>query len=139
MDLGTTNLFLGILAVVSAIELIALLAAAWFGYRMYARAMTLLQDVEERQVTPAMARVNAILDDVKDVTSMVHEESDKVDQAIRGTLGRVDETADRVRATVQARSRRVLALIRGARVAIGTFLAARPRPRPRSHAPAEGL
>jgi hypothetical protein len=134
MDLGTTNLFLGILAAVSVIQLLGLLAAGLFGYRMYARAMQLLQGVEERQVAPAMARVNAILDNVKDVTSKVHEETDKVDQAIRGTLGRVDETADRVRATVQARANRVLGFVHGIRVALETFLSGRAERRP--HAPA---
>ena len=101
--------------------------------------MHLLQGIEERQVAPAMARVNAILDDVKDVTSKVHEETDKVDLAIRGTLGRVDETADRVRATVQARANRVVGLFRGIRVAIETFLNGRPERRPQGTAPAEGL
>jgi hypothetical protein len=133
MDLGTTNLFLGILAAVSVIELLGLLVAGLFGYRVYTRVMQLLQGVEERQVAPAMARVNSILDDVKDVTSKVHEETDKVDQAIRGTLGRVDETADRVRATVQARANRVLGFVHGIRVAIEAFLGGRPQ----GHAPAQ--
>ncbi len=139
MDLGTTNLFLGILAAVSVIELLGLLVAGLFGYRMIARYMHLLQGIEERQVAPAMARVNAILEDVKDVTSKVHEETDMVDQAIRGTLGRVDETADRVRATVQARANRVVGLVRGIRVAIETFLNGRSERRPQGTAPAEGL
>jgi hypothetical protein len=137
MDLGTTNLFLGILAGVSVIELIGLLVAGLFAYRMYARVTELLHGVEERQVAPAMARVNSILDDVKDVTSKVHQDTDKVDQAIRGTLGRVDETADRVRANVAARANRVIGFVHGVRVAIETFLGSRPQERP--HAPAEGL
>src|SRR5512144_765396 len=115
MNLGTTNLFLGILAAVSVIELLGLAVAGLLAYRMYSRAMMLLQGVEERQVAPAMARVNAILEDVKGVTSKVSEETDKVDQAIRGTLGRVDETADRVRATVQARANRALGFVHGLR------------------------
>lgn len=130
MNLGTTNLFLGILAAVSVIELIGLAVAGLLAYRLYARATELLQSVEERQVAPAMARVNAILDDVKGVTSKVQEETDKVDQAIRGTLGRVDETADRVRATVQARANRALGFVHGLRVAIETFLSGRSERRP---------
>jgi hypothetical protein len=126
MDLSTTNLMLGILAAVSVIELLGLLAAGLFGYRAYRQVMQLVNGLEERQVAPAMSRVNAILDNVKDVTSKVHEETDKVDQAIRGTLGRVDETADRVRAGVQARANRVLGLVHGVRVALETFLSTRP-------------
>jgi hypothetical protein len=125
MDLGTTNLFLGILAVVSVIELLGLMAAGFFGYRVYARVMELVNGLEQRQVAPAMSRVNSILDDVKGVTTKVHEETGKVDDAIRGTLGRVDETADRVRATVKARAARVAGVAHGVRVAVETFLSGR--------------
>lgn len=128
MDLGTTNLFLGILAVVSLIELLGFIGAAYFGYRLYSRAYALVQGIEERQVAPAMARVNAILDDVKDVSTKVHEETERVDQAIRGTIDRVDETADRVRTNVKARANRVLGLMHGIRVAVETFLTADRRP-----------
>lgn len=128
MDLGTTNLFLGILAAVSVVELLGIIGAAFFGYRLYARAYALVQGLEERQVAPAMARVNSILDDVKDVTAKVHEETDRVDQAIRGTIDRVDETADRVRTNVRARANTVLGFVHGVRVAIETFLRTDRRP-----------
>lgn len=134
MDLGTTNLLLGIMAAVSVIELLGLLVAGLLGYRMYVRVMHLIEGLEERQVAPAMSRVNAILDDVKGVTSKVQEETGKVDQAIRGTLGRVDETAERVRVNVQARANRLRGLIHGIRVAIETFLGSRPH----GQAPAPG-
>lgn len=128
MDLGTTNLFLGVLAVVSLIELIGLVVAAFFAYRLYARAYALVEGLEDRQVAPAMSRVNAILDDVKDVTAKVHEETERVDQAIRGTIDRVDETADRVRANVRVRANWVLGLVHGTRVAIETFFRTDRRP-----------
>jgi len=128
MDLGTTNLFLGILAVVSLLELVGFIGAAYFAYRLYARTYALVQGLEERQVAPAMARVNAILDDVKDVSAKVHQETERVDQAIRGTIDRVDETADRVRTNVKARANRALGLMHGIRVAVETFLTSDRRP-----------
>jgi len=84
--------------------------------------MTLLHGLESRQVAPAMARVNSILDDVKGVTTKVKEETERVDEAIHTTMGRIDDTADRVRSTVRGKTNRVIAVIRGARVAIDTFL-----------------
>ena len=134
MDLGTTNLILGILAAVSVIELLGLIAAGLFGYRVYSRVMQLVNGIEERQVAPAMARVNAILDDVKDVTAKVQEDTGRVDQAIRGTLGRVDETADRVRANVRVKANRALGVLHGLRVAIETFLGERPHRGPAAEA-----
>jgi hypothetical protein len=128
MDLGTTNLFLGILAAVSLLELLGFAAAAYFAYRLYARAYALVQGLEERQVAPAMARVNAILDDVKDVSGKVHEETDRVDQAIRGTIDRVDETATRVRTNVRVQANRAIGLMHGIRVGLETFLRTERRP-----------
>jgi hypothetical protein len=84
--------------------------------------MDLVSGLETRQVAPAMARVNAILDDVKDVTSKVREETERVDQAIRTTMDRVDDTADRVRSNVRAKTSRLVGFIRGARVAIESLL-----------------
>jgi hypothetical protein len=62
-------------------------------------------------------RVNAILDDAKSVSARVKEETDRVDQAIRSTIDRVDDTADRVRSNVRAKTSWVIGTIRGLRVA----------------------
>jgi ABC-type transporter Mla subunit MlaD len=65
-----------------------------------------------------MARVNAILDDVKDVTAKVKEETERVDQAIHHTMDRIDDTADRVRSNVRAKTSALVGFVRGLRVAI---------------------
>ena len=45
-----------------------------------------------------------------------------LDTAIRTTIDRVDETADRVRSNVRAKTSRVVGLVRGARVALEHML-----------------
>jgi hypothetical protein len=67
-NLGTTNLFLGIMAVVSVLEALVVIALAVGGYLAYRRVMELVNGLEQRQIAPAMARVNAILDDAKVVS-----------------------------------------------------------------------
>jgi hypothetical protein len=124
-ELGTTNLLLGIMAAVSVIEALAILGMGVAGFMAYRRVMELVDGLETRQVAPAMARVNAILDDVKGVTAKVKEETDRVDQAIHATIDRVDETADRVRATVRAKTSRAVGFIRGLRTAIEAMLRTR--------------
>jgi hypothetical protein len=96
VDLTTTNVFLGIMAGVSLLEALVIIGIGIAGLVMYRKmtavyreVMDLVQTVEARHVTPAMARVNAILDDVKDVSSTVKREADSVDSAIRSTKGRV--------------------------------------------------
>src|SRR5262245_8394770 len=121
-EIGTTNLFLGIMAAVSVLEALVIIGIAIAGFTAYRRIMTLVEGLEHRQVAPAVARVNAILDDVKGVTTRLKEETERVDQAIRTTMERVDDTADRVRSNVRAKTSRVVGLIRGIRVAIASML-----------------
>jgi uncharacterized protein YoxC len=121
-NLGTTNVILGIMAAVSVLEALLLVGVGVAGYLVYRRIMDLVDGLETRQVAPAMARVNAILDDVKVVSEKVKDEADRVDYAIRSTMTRVDDTADRVRTNVRARTSRIVGFVRGARVARETIL-----------------
>ena len=90
-ELGTTNLLLGIMAAVSVLE-------ALVDHRHGRRRLHGLQEgdgprrraLETRQVAPAMIRVNAILDDVKDVT----RESEGRDRAGRPRHS-LDDRSDR--------------------------------------------
>jgi len=121
-ELGTTNLLLGIMAAVSVLEALALIGMGVAGFMIYKRVMELVNDLELRQVAPAMGRVNAILDDVKIVTAKVKEETERVDQAINRTIDRVDDTADRVRSNVRVKTSRVVGFVRGLRVAMEAML-----------------
>ena len=121
-ELGTTNLILGIMAAVSVLEALALIGLGIAGFMVYRRVMDLVNGLETRQIGPAMGRVNAILDDVKGVTTRVKEETHRVDHAIRTTMDRVDDTADRVRANVRAKTSWLVGIIRGARVTLESFL-----------------
>ena len=55
------------------------------------------------------------------------EETERVDHAIHTTIDRVDDTADRVRSNVRAKTSRLVGFVRGARVAIETMLQSRER------------
>jgi len=121
-ELATTNLLLGIMAAVSVLEAVVIIGIAIAGFIAYRKAMTLIEGLEARQVAPAMARVNDILDDVKAVSARVKEETERVDQAIHTTMGRIDDTADRVRSNVRAKTSRIVGFIRGLRVALEGML-----------------
>jgi pyrimidine operon attenuation protein/uracil phosphoribosyltransferase len=120
--LHTTNVLLGIMAAVSVLEALLVIGVAVGGYLIYARVTELISGLEERQVAPAMARVNAILDDVKVVSARVKDEAERVDTAIRTTMDRVDDTADRVRSNVRAKTSRIIGFVRGAKVALEHIL-----------------
>jgi hypothetical protein len=127
-SLSTTNLLLGIMAVVSVLEALLVIGVGVGAWMLYKRVMELVNGLEQRQIAPAMIRVNAILDDVKGVTEKVKEETERVDHAIRTTMDRVDDTADRVRANMHAKTSRVIGIVRGIRAAIEEFLHSRHQP-----------
>jgi hypothetical protein len=124
-NLGTTNLLLGIMAAVSVLEALLLLGVGFAGFLIYRRVMTLVNELEARQIAPAMARVNAILDDVKHVSTKVKGEAERVDTALRTTMDRVDDTADRVRSSMKTQTGRLVGILRGARVALETMMGVR--------------
>ena len=128
-ELATTNLLLGIMAAVSVLEGLVIIGIGVAGFMVYKKVMSLVdstlklaEGIEARQVTPAMMRVNAILDDVREVTSKVKEETERVDHAIHSTIDRIDDTADRVRSNVRAKTSAIAAFVRSARIAVEGML-----------------
>jgi hypothetical protein len=123
--LDTTNLLLGIMAAVSVLDALVIIGMGVAGFMAYRKVMVLVDGIETRQVAPAMGRVNAILDDVKTVTAKGKEESEHVDHAIHTTMDRIDDTADRMRSNVRAKTSAVVGFVRGLRVAIEGILHSR--------------
>ena len=121
-QLGTTNLFLGVMAAVSVLQALVLIGVGIAGFMAYRKVMALVNRLEEQHVAPAMGRVNAILDDVKMVSAKVKEEAERVDHAIHTTIDRVDDTVDRMRWNMRAKTSRIVGIVRGARVAIESML-----------------
>jgi len=121
-NLGTTNLLLGIMAAVSVLEALLVIVIGIAAFMVYRRLTALLEGLEHRQIAPVIGRVNAILEDVKGVTARLKEETERVDMAIRTTMDRVDDTADRVRTNVRAKTSRVVGFVRGLRAAVESFL-----------------
>ena len=121
-NLGTLNLLVGIIAIVNVLEALVFIGVGVVAFVIYQRVSELVTTLEAKHVAPAMVRVNAILDDVNGVTSKVREETERVDQAIHSTMDRIDDTADRVRWNVRAKTSRLIGIIRGARVVIEELL-----------------
>jgi len=121
-QLGTTNLLLGIMAAVSVLEALVIVGVAVAAFMAYRRMTTLVGELEQRHVAPAMLRVNRILDDVESVSARIKEETARVDHAIHSTMDRVDDTVDRVRWNVRAKTSRIVGFIRGLRVVVEGML-----------------
>jgi pyruvate-formate lyase-activating enzyme len=120
--LETTNVLLGVMAGVAVLEALLLIGIGVGGFLLYRRTMTLVTELEARQIAPLREQVDGILADVKAVTSRVSQQTERVDQAISGTMDRVDETADRVKTRVRDKVSRAVGVARGVRAVITTIL-----------------
>lgn len=129
-DLHTTNVLLGIMAAVSVLEALLVIGLGVAGYLVYSRVMTLIADLEARQIAPIREKVDAILADVKSVTARVSQQTERVDHAISGTMGRVDETADRVKGTVRDKVNQAVGVVRGIRAVVASVLRTEHRHEP---------
>lgn len=81
-DLTTTNTLLGILAAVGVLEALGLVGLFAGGYVVFRRLLAVLEGIEARQIVPVTTRVNAILDDVQEVTASVKNGVDRVDSSL---------------------------------------------------------
>jgi hypothetical protein len=121
-DLHTTNLLLGIMAAVSVLQGLLLIGAGVAAFVMYRRMTQLAADLEARQIAPLREKVDAILLDVQAITARVAKQTERVDQAVSGTIDRVDETAARVRETVHDKVSQAAGVVRGVRAVIMSLL-----------------
>ena len=87
-SLNTTNVLLGILAAVSVLQALVLVGVCVLALRLYRQTLKTITDIEERQIAPLTAAVSAlmgtvdgILADVKDVTTRVARQTERVDEA----------------------------------------------------------
>ena len=121
-DLQSLSVPLWIMAVVSVLQALVLIGVGVAGYLAYSRVMTLVNDLEARQIAPLREKVDAILADVKSVTARVSQQTERVDHAISGTIDRVDDTASRVRAGVHDKVSQAVGVVRGVRAVIMSLL-----------------
>ena len=121
---------LGIIAAVSALQALVLVGVGVGGFIAYRRAMTLMNDLEARQIAPLRVKVDGILADVKSVTARVSHQTERVDHAIAGTMEKVDVTAERVKSTVMDKIHQATGVVRGVRAVVMSLLTSDPRPKP---------
>jgi hypothetical protein len=121
-QLGTTNLYLGIMAAVAVLQALLVIGAGVAGFVAYRKVMALVNTLEQQHVAPLSLRMTSILDDVQVVSAKVRAEAERVDHAINSTIDRVDDTVDRMRWNMWTQTSRIIGIVRGARLAIETML-----------------
>jgi len=128
--LDTTNVMLGIMAAVSVLEALVLIGVAIGAFMAYRKVMMLIRDIEVHQIEPLRAKVDDILADVKSVTARVSQQTERVDHAISDTMGRVDDTAEKVKTSVREKVYQATGVVRGIRAVIMSLLNSESSPKP---------
>jgi hypothetical protein len=128
--LGTTNVMLGIMAAVSVLEALVLIGVAIGAFKAYRAVIGLVRDLEVQQIAPLRAKVDDILTDVKSVTARVSQQTERVDHAISDTMGRVDDTAEKVKSSVREKVYQATGVVRGIRAVIMSLLNTETQPKP---------
>jgi peptidoglycan hydrolase CwlO-like protein len=129
-DLQSLSVPLWIMAVVSVLQALVLIGIGVAGYMVYSRVTATVADLEARQIAPIREKVDAILVDVKSVTARVSQQTERVDHAISDTMGRVDDTAEKVKTTVREKVYQATGVVRGIRAVIMSLLNNESSPKP---------
>jgi hypothetical protein len=113
-----TNVWLAILAVVSLVEFLMIAAAGVFAFKAYKQVMAVLDTVERAHIAPLRARVDAILDEVEEITGKVKHAQDSVSAAFHTAASAGSVFAG----TVKSKTWPLLGIIRGARMVASALI-----------------
>jgi len=91
-SLSTTNVWLGIIATVTAIEFLMLIVGGVMVLRLYRKITVTIDEVKQQHIAPIAAKVDHIVAQVQDVTDRVK----RADDSVRSAFGRVEDAAGRV-------------------------------------------
>lgn len=116
-SLGTTNIWLAILAIVSLLEFLMICAAGFFAFKAYQQVMTVVSNVERTHVAPLRARADAMLDEVQMVIDRVKHLQASVTDAVRHATG----TGTAIAGSVKSKAWPILGIINGIRSAAQSF------------------
>jgi hypothetical protein len=126
--LETTNFWLAVIAIVSVIQILALVGGAWFSYHLYVKTIRVANELESRYLMPLNTRVNRILDEAEDIAGRVKD----AETAVRNRIRHVADSGNVAVAAVRARSWPLVGILRGVRVAMDVLFDNWPPPR-RTH------
>jgi len=117
-SLTTTNVWLGILAIVSLLQFVMIVAAGLFAFKMYKQVLTTIETVERVHIAPLRARVDGILNEVQAVTNKVRHAQESVSDALRQVAG----TGSMVAGAMRSKSWPIIGILQGLKSAANTVM-----------------
>ncbi len=116
-DLGTTNVWLALIAVSSVVQLLIVLGIAISAFRFYKRMENTAERIAHDHIEPVSARAHKVIDEIEDVMTRVRT----FDDDVRRTITRVGDGVGLATTAVRGRLWPVVGLLRGLRAGLSTF------------------
>ena len=114
VQLGSTNIWLALIAVSAVAQLIITLATVALAYRAYHRATAVADEFERDHLRPLALKAHAVMDDLQDVAARART----MDDALRARIGDVESALHSTRTLVQGRLWPVLGVVRALRAGV---------------------
>jgi uncharacterized protein YoxC len=121
-QLANTNIWLAIVAIVSLVELLTMVAVGIMGFRIYKRATAVIDRVESAYVAPIAAKAEVVVAEAKDVLRKVQH----LEQRVGAMVQKVEDTAHGVGEMAQ-RLWPVMGTWKAVSAAVGSFTSGRRR------------
>lgn len=125
-DLGTTNIWLALIAISSVVQLLIVVGLFIAAVRFYRRIEQTVDRIKQEHIAPVSERAHKVIDEVEDVMARVRT----IDDDVRRTITRVGDGVGVATSAVRDKFWPVLGLLRGLKAGIAT-LARNPEPAPR--------
>lgn len=98
-QLSSMNTWLAVIAIASVIQVVALAVVALVGYRLYARSLAALDDVQQ-QIEPVKRRVTEVLDNVNAEVARLRRAGDRVEDSMAAVSHGVNAATSAVKTAV---------------------------------------
>jgi hypothetical protein len=116
-DLGTTNVWLAVIAISSVVQLLIVIAMLVGAWRFYRRIETTVDRITREHIAPVSARAHQVIDDVEDVMARVRS----LDDGMRKTWSRVGDGVSLATSTVRGRLWPVVGIMRGLKAGLAAL------------------
>ena len=129
-DLGTTNIWLAVIAISSVVQLLIVIGVLVGAMRFYRRMEQTIEQISSQHIAPVSARAHEVIDEIEDVLARVRT----FDDDVRRTLSRVGDGVGVATSAVRAKFWPVVGLLRGLKVGLSALARsetkASPKPAP---------
>jgi hypothetical protein len=116
-DLGTTNVWLAVIAIVSLVQLLLVVGLLVATFRFFRRIETTIDRITEQHIAPLSTRAHKVIDEMEDVMARFQS----FDEGMRRTLSKVGEGVNFAASTMRHRFWPVVGVLKGLKAGLASL------------------